>query len=102
MSIQVVYVTCASKKDAKILAKELLQKRLIACANIYPIESLYQWNGTLNDEKEYVLWAKTLQNLIPTVEKNIIQSHPYEIPCIVNFSVNSSDDYLNWVKAQLL
>jgi periplasmic divalent cation tolerance protein len=42
-----IYITNPSKKEAKRLAKHLIEKRLIACANIFPIESLYWWKNKL-------------------------------------------------------
>jgi periplasmic divalent cation tolerance protein len=39
------YITNPSKEEAKRIAKHLLDKRIIACANIFPIESMYWWDG---------------------------------------------------------
>ena len=43
MSQIMVYVTHKNIEDAKELCKILIDCKLIACANLYPIESLYKW-----------------------------------------------------------
>lgn len=40
--------TCATTQEARKGATLLLEKRLIACANIIPqVESLYLWKGVI-------------------------------------------------------
>lgn len=35
------YVTNESHKEAKKIAKHLLEKRMIGCANMYPVNAMY-------------------------------------------------------------
>ncbi len=49
--ICVLYVT-ASPSQSEALAKSLLAKRLIACANITPVRSLYRWKGESCDDRD--------------------------------------------------
>src|SRR3989344_3036074 len=44
-----VYVTCKNKQEAVNISRLLLQKKVIACSNIFPINSLYNWKGKLNE-----------------------------------------------------
>ena len=52
----------------------LVKKRLIACANIFPINSMYWWKGKIVNYKESVIIAKTLEKnfkkVINEVKKN--------------------------------
>jgi periplasmic divalent cation tolerance protein len=53
------YVTARDRGEAEKIAKCLLKKRLIACANIIPeVRSLYRWKGRLNDGKETLIMIK--------------------------------------------
>jgi len=96
-----VYITNPSEKEAKKIARHLLAKKLIACANIFPIKSMYQWKGKLADEKEFVLIAKTSSKNFEKVKKEVEKIHPYEIPCIARIPVSSNEKYFNWLKNQL-
>ena len=47
-----VYVTCKDEEEAARISKALLERRLAACANMWPIRSLYRWEGRMEDERE--------------------------------------------------
>jgi periplasmic divalent cation tolerance protein len=96
-----IYITNPTKKVAKRIAKHLLQKRLIACANIFPINSLYWWEGKICDEKEFVLIAKTIEEKFEKIKKEVEKIHPYSIPCIVKIRTTPNEKYLDWLVKEL-
>jgi periplasmic divalent cation tolerance protein len=98
-----LYVTCADVQEAEIIARTLLQERLIACANIQPqTRSLYHWEGALQEDEETTLIMKTGKGHIETVIERIRALHSYDCPCIVAHPiVYGNEDYLNWIDAQL-
>ena len=100
--MHVAYITFSSESEAKKLAKLLLDSSLIASANIYPIVSMYKWEGEVKDEKEFVLWAKTELSKVSDIEKLVLKEHSYKIPCVVNFSVEGTASYEKWVMKQLV
>ena len=45
----VIFVAVGNSKDAALLAKSLVEKRLAACVNLVPgISSWYWWEGKVN------------------------------------------------------
>lgn len=92
-----VYITNPNKKVARRIAKYLLNNKLIACANIFPIDSLYRWQGKMADEKEFVLIAKTKKENFEKVVREVEKIHPYDIPCIVKIPVSSNKKYYQWL-----
>jgi periplasmic divalent cation tolerance protein len=102
VSIVLVYITTPSREVAKDIAKKLLRKRLIACANIQGTgASLYWWKGKIAKEKEAVLFAKTTKSKIKAVEKAVRKMHPYETPCIITIPVKANKDFSEWVKKEV-
>ncbi len=101
MNFVFVYITNPTKKEAKKIAKHLLEKRLIACANIFPISSLCWWKGKIADENEFVLIAKTIKANFEKVKKEVEKIHSYKIPCIIKISVSSNKKYLDWLKKEI-
>lgn len=99
--ITLLYVPAATKAEARRIAKHLLKKKLIACANIFPIESLYLWKGKIADSKEVVLLAKTLPENLAKVKKEIEQRHSYKIPCILKIPVEVNAKYFQWLQGEL-
>ena len=96
---QFYYVTTKTKEEAKILAKALLQKKYIAGANIFPLESLYWWQDEICEEEEYALVMQSTKDNFAKIEELVKTLHSYEIPCIVSFAINKgSSDFLNWIQ----
>lgn len=101
MKINLIYITNPNKKVAKKIAQHLLQKRLVACVNIFPINSLYWWEGSIAKEKEFVLIAKTVPKNFEKVIKEVEKLHPYSIPCILRISANSNKKFFEWLKNEI-
>jgi len=95
--ICVLYVT-APPSQSETLAKSLFAKRLIACANITPVRSLYYWKGESCDDKEDLLIIKTRKDLVQAVIAAVKAEHPYEVPEIIALPVIAGHaPYLDWV-----
>ena len=98
--ICVLYVT-APPSHSEALAGSLLAKRLIACANITPVRSLYRWKGETCDDKEDLLVIKTRKSLVPAVIAAVKAEHPYEVPEIIALPVIAGHlPYIDWVNAE--
>ncbi|HLC76650.1 MAG TPA: divalent-cation tolerance protein CutA [archaeon] len=101
MSLIFVYVTNPSKDEARKIAGVLIKKKLIACTNIFPIESVYPWKGKIANEKEFVLIGKTYNRNYKNIVKEVEKVHPYEVPCIAKLPVTFNDKYEKWLKGEL-
>lgn len=99
----VVSTTFEQRKDAIEMAKVLLTKRLVACAQISgPVESIYWWKEKIEQTTEYTLVLKSRAVLWERLEKTIRLNHPYEIPEILavpTFAANK--DYEEWILEEL-
>ena len=80
-----VYVTVATDDDAALLARELLDRRLIACANTWPIRSHYRWEEEAKDAPEVAMWLKTTRDRVDALMAALPGLHPYDVPCIEVF-----------------
>jgi periplasmic divalent cation tolerance protein len=98
----VVYVTAGSLDEADRLARVLVEERLAACVNrIGPIQSVYRWQGKLEQSEEQLLIIKTQKELFPALEKRVRELHSYSVPEIVAVPiVDGSQDYLGWLGEQ--
>jgi periplasmic divalent cation tolerance protein len=97
MGIALAYITNQDKKEAKRIASHLLKKRIIACANIFPVNSLYWWKGKIVNDKEYVLIAKTTEKNLDRLQKEVEKIHSYTIPCIINITAGSNKKFKDWL-----
>jgi periplasmic divalent cation tolerance protein len=100
--IIMVYITCKDGEEARKIATYLIDNKLIACANIFPINSLYKWENKLEDTKEMVIIAKSIKEKFKEIEREVKKMHSYKAPCIVMIEISESNkDYLDWVKDEL-
>jgi len=97
-----IYITCKNKKEAKRIGLFLVKKRLAACCNIFPIESIYWWRNKIVKDKEVVLIAKTLKKNFRKIEKEVKRLHSYTVPCILEIPITQgSKDFLNWLEKEI-
>ncbi len=101
MTIIFIYITNPSKKHAEKVALHLLNKKLIACANIFPVKSFYWWKGKIEKSKEYVLLAKTIKENFKKIKEEVKKVHEYEVPIIARLEVESNKEYENWLKKEV-
>ena len=102
-SFTLVLVTAPNVKTARRLAKQALQARLVACANLVPgIESHYWWQGRLERGREILVLFKTQAKHLAALEQLILESHPYDTPEIITVPLTQGTPrYLAWITDSL-
>jgi periplasmic divalent cation tolerance protein len=84
--------------ETKKIARELVEMRLAACANIFPISSIYRWKENIEEAEEFVILVKTKSSRVKDIEKKVKEMHSYEVPCIESIRIDEgSADYFNWI-----
>ncbi|MFH1426377.1 MAG: divalent-cation tolerance protein CutA [Candidatus Kerfeldbacteria bacterium] len=97
-----VYITCSKKKEAKEIAGALLKKRLVACTNIIPIDTMYWWNDEILEEDGFAIIGKTIDNKFADIEKEVKKHHSFAVPCITAWPIiHVSDDYSQWATGEI-
>jgi periplasmic divalent cation tolerance protein len=97
-----VYIACKDKSQAQKISKNLLKTRLIACANIFPVQSMYWWENKIQEEKEYIIIAKTLKNKFKNITLLVKKLHTYKIPLIEQWDIDEVDKkYLDWLQKEV-
>jgi len=95
-----VMVTCGSAKEAKRIARRLVDARLAACVNIStaPVQSIYRWKGKVKTAKEILLLVKSTRKRFPALEREIRRLHSYDTPEIIALPIaTGSRAYLYWL-----
>ncbi|MCL2852906.1 MAG: divalent-cation tolerance protein CutA [Defluviitaleaceae bacterium] len=93
-----VVTTCADKDSARAVAAILVEKRLAACVQMFPIESVYSWQSKVCSEPECALFVKTRSQLFESVSAAIREHHDYELPEIIQLPITGGlSDYLGWI-----
>lgn len=96
---RIVLSTAGSHEEATAIALALVERNLAACVNIVPqVESVYRWQGKIEQAKEWLLLIKTQQNVFERLRDAIKELHSYELPECIMLEVHSgSKAYLDWI-----
>ena len=97
--VAIIYSTIGDIKDARRIAHTLVEEQLVACVNIIPkIESIYRWEGKIENDEEVVIIAKTKDMNVKKTIKRIKSLHSYELPDIIVLPIiGGLKDYLDYV-----
>jgi periplasmic divalent cation tolerance protein len=98
---RVVLVTCGSLREARQIARSVVEARLAACVNIlrFPVDSVYRWKGRVETAQEFLLLMKTTRRRLGELEKKVRKLHSYEVPEMVTLQIlEGSETYLEWLE----
>lgn len=95
----VIMVTASSRRECRKIARRLVEEKLAACVNIsQPIQSVYWWEGKIENSKEFLMFIKTRRDLFPQIRAEIALVHSYHTPEIICLPIiDGSPNYLQWV-----
>ena len=94
----IIISTYPDKKSISKIANDLVQNKIVACVNIYKISSVYSWKNKVENTSEYLTIFKTMTKNKIVLKKKIKETHPYDVPEIVEIDVTSvNPSYLNWL-----
>ncbi len=87
---------------AQAMARALVGVRLAACVNILPgVQSVYRWQGTVEEANEVTLLVKSTQRLYPQLQQAIVAAHPYDLPEVIALPLaDGHAPYLHWIAAE--
>lgn len=99
MNHYIFLVTVPNIEEGKKIAKLLVESKLAACVNIiHNILSIYRWKGEIEEDNEYLLLIKTIEENNKLIIQKINEIHSYETPECIGFKIEmGSEKYLNWI-----
>jgi len=98
----VVLTTVGSREEGEAIAQALITENLAACINLYPITSVYRWQGKVCNDTEIQLVIKTDLHRFEPLRARIAELHSYDLPEIIALPIAQGEaGYLHWMAAQL-
>jgi periplasmic divalent cation tolerance protein len=101
-TVHIALCTIDSAENAQALARALLERRCIACANIVSgVESMYWWEGKIERAAEVLLVFKTTADRVKELKAAVAELHPYDTPELLVVPVTAGlEQYLAWVEKE--
>ena len=101
--VLIVFTTFAKEEDAARVARQLVEERLIACANLLPgARSIYRWKEGVQDEREVVVLMKTRKQDWTALLSRLHELHPFDTPeCVAVRIAAGAPKYMAWLDEAL-
>ncbi|OGI70334.1 hypothetical protein A3A09_01700 [Candidatus Nomurabacteria bacterium RIFCSPLOWO2_01_FULL_42_20] len=97
-----IYTVCENIAQAKELGRKIIKARVAACVNIWPIESIYFWEGKLTEGQEAVLLIKTNEQKFADIESFLKKYHTYSTPIIASINADRLNrEYKEWMSTRI-
>jgi periplasmic divalent cation tolerance protein len=99
-----VLVTCATRAEARRIARAVVESRLAACVNVLEtrVESFYRWKGKVQRGREFLLVIKTSRRHLRKLRAEVERLHSYDVPEFIALPiVSGSPAYLLWLGESL-
>lgn len=98
--IVVIFCT-ASPENAAAMARELVNRHLAACVNVFPVTSIYRWEGEICCDAEHLMIVKTAKMRAAETVAAIRSMHTAELPEIIVLPVTGGyTPYIGWVQQE--
>jgi periplasmic divalent cation tolerance protein len=96
----IVYTSTNSKKNARDISTALLNKKLAACIQSFPMSSTYEWQGEIVEDEELLMLIKIKAAYYDEVERVICETHDYDVAEVMMTDVcKGNPAYLDWISA---
>lgn len=94
-----VLITAGSEAEATKIARALVEQKLVACVNVLSgMRSIFQWEGRVTEEHEWLLIAKTVSQAFEPVTAVVKSLHSYRVPEVIALPIQQGlPEYLSWV-----
>lgn len=96
-----IITTIDDATRARAIAASLLEKRLAACVQIFPVESHFVWQDKVQCEAEHVLHIKARTEDFEALRNAILAAHSYDVPEIIRLDITAGHKpYLDWISTE--
>ncbi|ABC64663.1 divalent-cation tolerance protein CutA [Erythrobacter litoralis] len=86
-----IYAPFPDRETARQVATQLLDEKLIACANLLgAMESLYEWNGERGSGEEIAVLMKTEASVLDAAVARLESLHPYDTPAVLGWKCDAA------------
>ncbi len=101
MSQKIIQIrtSVSSLEEAENLAQKLVENRLAACVQYFPIKSIYRWKDNIEKSEEHALIIKTSSSRRDIIVETLQKIHTYELPEIAVLEKDFvTEEYSFWIE----
>lgn len=84
--------------EAKELGSLIINKKIAACVDFWPVSSCYNWEGSFKSVSQVMLLVTTFEAKLEEVNEIISENHTYSVPLIAGVDVRRiNHPYKEWM-----
>ena len=93
-----VIITAPDPEWLAAFVRRLVEDRLCAAGHLFPMRTLYRWQGVLHNDTETRAALHTRASLVPAIIERTNVEHPYEVPGLIALPIQQGNPaYLDWI-----
>lgn len=93
-----IYTTCKNMDEAKRLGSLIIEKKIGACVDFWPISSCFNWKGSFKCIDQVMLLVTTFETKLEEINEVISENHIYSVPLIAGVDVRRVNrPYKEWM-----
>jgi len=94
-----IKIACKNKEEAIRISSHLINEKLVACAQMFAIESMYHWKGEIVNDQEILIQCKSITGHFEKICSSVKNLHSYEVPEIICLPLmDGHKPYLDWIR----
>ncbi len=98
-----IYTTCASSEEAIRLGQLIIDHKMGACVDYWPVNSMYNWEGKIKHVSQVMMSIATFENKLEDVNDLISKQHSYSVPMIAGVDVRRINRaYREWMMQEVI
>ena len=81
-------------------AQSMIDSKLSSCVQVNRGRSVYRWEEKIKSESEWLIQLKTTKSKVKKLIHKVKSEHPYDVPEILFWAVESTEEYSNWIQGE--
>lgn len=97
-----IYSTCKNIEEAKKLSERILNEKLGACVNYWPVNSFYKAEEGIKEVSEVMMMIITPESNTEKINRLISLEHSYAVPVVAGVNIRRINRaFKRWVQERL-
>lgn len=96
--MKLIYCPCKDEEEAESIGQKLVEEKIVACTNTFPIISCFLWEKETQKSEETILLCKTFTEKVFHATERIKNLHSYKIPAIIVIDATVNKEYEDWMR----
>lgn len=97
-----IYTTCANSSEAKFLGKLIIENKMGACVDYWPVNSMYDDKNGLKELSQTMMMVTTFEPKLEDVNDFISKHHSYSVPLVAGLDIRRINRaYKEWMTEKM-